>query len=127
MHYKDVVVCGGVWGGEEVLICVENISFAWLSTLQVSVIVRKAGMPSWPGLSGLGGRRQEKCDTGTLGEETTQKKSKCERLFIVFNVYFFTIPNYPNMYICKFVVNYRTFTSSLICFLKLESVEEQKK
>ena len=24
----------------------------------------------------------------------TTKKSKCERLFIVFNVYFFTIPNY---------------------------------
>ena len=41
--------------------------------------------PSQPRLFGRG---QEKCDTGTLGEETTQKKSKCERLFIVFNVHF---------------------------------------
>ena len=40
------------------------------------------GMPSWPGLSGLGGRRQEKCDTGTLGEETTYKKTKCEKSFL---------------------------------------------
>ena len=80
-----VVVCGGVGGERSFDLCRKHFFCLTFHTWSIGGCEKSCfltGMPSWPGLSGLGGRRQEKCDTGTLGEETTYKKTKCEKSFL---------------------------------------------